>query len=419
MALCPFATHKLIAPGSNDPKIRATQAILHVDAGGAASLFSYFRDRSGGIESHFHIKWSGEIEQYRDTAYEADANHLANPRAISIETQGFGNGRWNKRQLRSIKRLLVWLEATHGIPLQVCPAWDAPGVGYHVMFGAPGAWTPVAKSCPGPNRIKQFNKELVPWMDAVANPPAPVKRTRLTLITANLYRKNTQVEKDLAVLAATRAHAIALNEAHPFAAEIAAVEGYRAYYGSQLTEKVARTNPILMREDIKVTGEGYVKISEAVGKSPARAAVYVKYEYAGKKLALVNVHANSHVQRGKAKPYRLPRVREYIRGMVTLGNLVQSLEGQGYVVNVAGDLNWSYTPGPVQWLWSPRVVLGKLGYASQFGHKTDPKRPKGDQRRIEYVFYKPDEMTIHSQHFVGPERSDHPFHLVNFFMRTA
>lgn len=161
MALCPFATHKLIPPGANDPKIRATTAILHVDAGGAASLFDYFRLRSGGIESHFHIKWTGEIEQYRDTAYEADANYKANPFAISIETQGFGNGWWNLRQLRSIKRLLLWLNATHDIPLVVAGGPTGPGVGYHTMFES---WSPVPKSCPGPNRIKQFNEELVPWM---------------------------------------------------------------------------------------------------------------------------------------------------------------------------------------------------------------------------------------------------------------
>lgn len=160
MALCPFATHKLIPPGANDPKIRATTAILHVDAGGAETLFDFFKYRSGGIESHFYIKWDGTIEQYRDTAYEADANYRANPFAISIETQGFGGGWWNKRQLRQIKRLLLWLEATHHIPLDVAGP-SGPGVGYHTLHST---WSPVAKSCPGPNRIKQFNEELVPWM---------------------------------------------------------------------------------------------------------------------------------------------------------------------------------------------------------------------------------------------------------------
>ena len=38
------------------------------------------------------------------------------------------------------------------------------------MFGAPGPWTPVAKSCPGPNRIKQFNNILVPWFKMATTP---------------------------------------------------------------------------------------------------------------------------------------------------------------------------------------------------------------------------------------------------------
>lgn len=172
MALYPAARKKLIAPGSNDPAIKARVAILHVAVSTAASLFSFFKYRSGGIESHFYVTLLGKVEQYRDTGFEADANHLANPFAISIETAGFGAGKWNKRQLRAIKALLLWLHETHDIPLQRCPQWDGAGVGYHVQFGAPGKWTPVAKSCPGPERIKQFYDVLVPWMRKASKPAA-------------------------------------------------------------------------------------------------------------------------------------------------------------------------------------------------------------------------------------------------------
>lgn len=169
MALCPFATMRLIAPGSSDPRITPRVAILHVDAGDADSLYTYFRDRSGGIESHFHIKKSGEIEQYRDTGWQADANHLANDFAVSIETQGYGAGEWTDAQLASIKRLLVWLNQAHpAIRLAKCNTWSGTGIGYHTQFGAPGPWTPVAKSCPGPDRIKQFHNEIVPWLNAGA-----------------------------------------------------------------------------------------------------------------------------------------------------------------------------------------------------------------------------------------------------------
>lgn len=168
--LCPFARHRIIPPGSNDPAIRPRVAILHVDAGNATSLYDYFRHRSGGIESHFHVQADGGLEQYRDIYHQADANHHANDFAVSIETQGYGAGEWTDAQLATIKRLLVWLNSEAGIPLVKCPRWDGAGVGYHIQFGSPGWWTPVAKSCPGPDRVRQFHDVLVPWMSAGATP---------------------------------------------------------------------------------------------------------------------------------------------------------------------------------------------------------------------------------------------------------
>ena len=177
----PRAIIKNIPPGSNDPAITPRLAILHVDAGNSESLFEYFRDRSGGVESHFFVKKTGEVEQYRSIYFQADANLDANNFAVSIETQGFEAGEWTPAQLASIKRLLVWLRWTAKIPLRPCKAWDGDGVGYHVMFGAPGHWTPSAKTCPGPARIKQFNDVLVPWLAT-----ATIPRSRLRWTTANL-----------------------------------------------------------------------------------------------------------------------------------------------------------------------------------------------------------------------------------------
>lgn len=173
MALIPFAEKKLIAPGSNDPYIIPIGIILHVDAGNVADLYDYFRYRSGGIESHGHIRKDGHLYQYRDTSREADANYRANSFIghdgrrygfLSFETQGLGAGKWTDEQLATIKRVIEWGNDEHGIPMRVAPEWNAPGIGYHTMFGAPGPWTPVAKSCPGPDRIKQFNTIIKPWL---------------------------------------------------------------------------------------------------------------------------------------------------------------------------------------------------------------------------------------------------------------
>lgn len=179
MAIYPAGKLRNIPPGVNDPAIIAMGAILHVDSGNSGSLYSYFNGPSGGIESHFFIRKDGVVEQYRDTAYEADANLHANSFSkngklygyVSIETQGFDKGEWNATQLDEIKKLLLWLSHTHNFPLKRCANPTDPGVGYHVMFGAPGPWTPVAKDCPGPDRVKQYNTILVPWFKNATIPP--------------------------------------------------------------------------------------------------------------------------------------------------------------------------------------------------------------------------------------------------------
>lgn len=172
--LCPFATHRII-PSATDPAIKPIGAILHVDAGNAASLYHWFNGPSKGIESHFHVRKDGHIEQYRDTEQEADANHKGNSFIrngvrvgfISIETQGYASGEWTPEQLDSIKRLLVWAAESHPLfELRRVPGPYDPGVGYHSQWGAPGAWTSAAgKTCPGPDRIRQYEEIIVPWME--------------------------------------------------------------------------------------------------------------------------------------------------------------------------------------------------------------------------------------------------------------
>lgn len=190
MALYSGAVKELIAPGVNDPRITAVGVILHTDAGNVGDLHDYFNGPSGGIESHFHIPKSKPVLQYRDTAYEADANFHGNSFVIngerlgfiSVETQGLASDPWNDYQLAEIKKLILWAKSVHPrILLRVCPAWNAAGIGYHTLFGSPGPWTPVAKSCPGPLRIAQFNSVLVPWFKTATPPKPPVPPKEDTL----------------------------------------------------------------------------------------------------------------------------------------------------------------------------------------------------------------------------------------------
>lgn len=163
MARYPGAVWRPIPPGPNDPVITPTIVILHVAVSRADSLHDYFNGPSGGIESHFYVQpdtlrngHPGGVEQYRDTGREADANFRANSftgpggklcGAISVETAGMEHGEWSESALNRIKALLLWAREVHGIPLRPTPGPFEPGVSYHVMWGAPGPYTPVKKSC--------------------------------------------------------------------------------------------------------------------------------------------------------------------------------------------------------------------------------------------------------------------------------
>lgn len=187
MSRCPFAVQKILPENATQPAITPTQVILHsaVDAPGPTSLFPYFDRLDVGLESHFFVKLNGVIEQYMDTEVHADANLKANVRAVSIETEDEGNPderEWTPAQMAAIKSLLDWLLKEHkGILPRVCPAWDAAGIGYHTMWGAPSEWTPVQKTCPGKVRIAQFKRELEPWIEAWGKPapPPPAKRDKM------------------------------------------------------------------------------------------------------------------------------------------------------------------------------------------------------------------------------------------------
>jgi len=108
-----------------------------------------------------------------DTERRADANYHANGFALSAETcDHYKGGTYTNppltgAQVRSVIRFFNWAADTHSIPRRRCPAWDAGGFGYHSMWGAPSQWTPAAgKTCPNPNRIRQFNEIILPAVKA-------------------------------------------------------------------------------------------------------------------------------------------------------------------------------------------------------------------------------------------------------------
>jgi hypothetical protein len=147
--------------------------IFHTMVGSLRGTDAHFRN-SSAKESHFGVGGTsdddldGVIWQWVDTGRRADANRNAYAFAISIETSDGGdeNQPWSARQIDSLVALTRRLCELHGIPARVVSTWDDPlgGLGWHVMFGAPGPWTPVAKSCPGPVRLEQLKTVVFPQL---------------------------------------------------------------------------------------------------------------------------------------------------------------------------------------------------------------------------------------------------------------
>lgn len=170
MAIYPAGVWKRL-PGS-EPAIVPRTAIFHTMVGTLPGTDAFFRSgRSGGIESTFGLggpwegaQYDGLVWQWRDTEEQADANLKANAFANSIEMSDGGNPNnpLSAKQLDAAVDLGRWLASKHPIPRRVCPAWDQGGFGWHVMFGAPGPWTPVSKECPGRVRIAQLKTIVFP-----------------------------------------------------------------------------------------------------------------------------------------------------------------------------------------------------------------------------------------------------------------
>lgn len=142
---------------------------------------------TNALESHYAVRRDGFIVQLVPETQRADANYKANRRAnghgaISIETDSDKPAvePWTDAQVDAIVELCTDICRRYDIPPRLCPAWDQPGIGWHIMFGTPGQWTPVAKSCPGPARIRQVVDVILPRVRSAVTvgipegkPPAP------------------------------------------------------------------------------------------------------------------------------------------------------------------------------------------------------------------------------------------------------
>lgn len=183
MPIYPGAVYRPISRNHGGTRSKTTCAILHVDAGGASSLYGWFNNPASSASSHFYVKYDGTVEQYLDTNLIAWTQRAGNAYGIGIETQGLGSGTWTDAQMASIAALLKWLSGAHGIPLQDMKnsRSTSRGVGYHRMGIDPWrvfnghVWGPRGKVCPGDGRVAQFEATLGAAAGAkpVTNPVNP------------------------------------------------------------------------------------------------------------------------------------------------------------------------------------------------------------------------------------------------------
>jgi hypothetical protein len=163
---------RLLPESRTAERITPRLLIFHSIVGSARSAHGHFLNGSN-LESTFIVAKSGLIWQTMDTERQADANYRANRIAGSVETGDDGDPNsdpWTPQQLDALAWIAWQYHQLHGVPLRRADRPDGAGIGYHTLFGAPSPWTPVAKSCPGIIRIRQFDQVLLPRI--VAGPGA-------------------------------------------------------------------------------------------------------------------------------------------------------------------------------------------------------------------------------------------------------
>lgn len=158
---------------------------LHTMVGGLAGTEAFFKaDGFGGTESHFGIGARGEMIQWQDLDFTADANLDGNHRVISIETADSGSPfpdwsgsdvpGWTPAQVDAIVEVVTWLCRRYDIPASLIPDTrpGRRGIGYHRQ-GIDGSfkdgrvpdgerWSSSdGKVCPGDRRVGQQKRTVI------------------------------------------------------------------------------------------------------------------------------------------------------------------------------------------------------------------------------------------------------------------
>lgn len=272
----------LAADFASQPKMQRYDIVcIHTMVGGLIGTDGYFRTGNGlgyaGTESHFGTGGEGEIVQWQDTAYRADANLDGNHRVISIENADMGPGfpKWNTNdgaavpaftevQMDAIARIVAWVCKTHNIPCELVPDSKSTrrGVAYHRQ-GVPGymvaggeKWsTSAGKVCPGDRRIAQI--------------PTIIKRAQVILAAASKPSTTTSSKPNSEEFDMASSDEI-LNVLHGYGRRIEQIQEKQAVIDDTLRAVYDTLTP--GKEGVKYDGDLYAKITAGVKKLDELAA---------------------------------------------------------------------------------------------------------------------------------------------------
>ncbi|MEU7431097.1 peptidoglycan-binding protein [Streptomyces sioyaensis] len=131
--------------------------VLHIMQGTLDGSDSWFRNTEAEASAHFGVGTDGRIYQWVDTADRAWAQADGNRDWLSIEHEGHAGDKLTDKQLAATARIVAWMHAEHGVPLQSTDSTDGRGIGWHGMGGA--AWGGHT-GCPG-NPIKAQRAAII------------------------------------------------------------------------------------------------------------------------------------------------------------------------------------------------------------------------------------------------------------------
>ena len=173
----PGATYLPLPEHDEQGSYVKTQLIFHSTGTKASAEANkrYFGRRDITVESTFIVNYDGSCLQVMPASARADANGSANRRAISVEVVGTADEPFTPDQLKTCIAIAQWACQEHPIERRQIPSESESGIGWHVMFGAPGPWTSVrGKQCPGQRRIVQVAHQIIPAVrPETTRPDAP------------------------------------------------------------------------------------------------------------------------------------------------------------------------------------------------------------------------------------------------------